>query len=162
MTRRTRPARWITRRRSREHERTIPRPTGEPDRRSRPRFAFTWRLIRGPDPSFGLESCPTCARFGTSRGFRVPFSAELVGTRVRAWPAKARMGATAVELLSVKDVSRRLRISERTIWSMLSAGAMPRPLRVGSRLTRWRASDLDRWIDAGCPRNPADVKLATG
>lgn len=48
-------------------------------------------------------------------------AAELCGVSVRAW--------------------RRLD----------SAGKVPRPVLLGSRLKRWRQQELEDWINAGCP-----------
>jgi predicted DNA-binding transcriptional regulator AlpA len=54
------------------------------------------------------------------------------------------------ELLTVKDLSARLRISARQSWKLLSAGKLPGPLRI-SRSVRWRRDDIDRWVSMGCP-----------
>jgi len=48
-------------------------------------------------------------------------------------------------LLNVSQVCVYLgNISERKIWSMVSAGQMPRPLKI-ARVRRWRRADLDMW-----------------
>lgn len=53
-------------------------------------------------------------------------------------------------LLSAARVARLLEISERTLWRLRSAGKLPRPVQVGGSV-RWRAEEIRRWIDAGCP-----------
>lgn len=55
-------------------------------------------------------------------------------------------------LLAVVDVATLLAVSTRSVRRMADSGQMPRPLRLSSSLVRWRRSDLDEWLDAGCPR----------
>ncbi len=55
-----------------------------------------------------------------------------------------------MDLLTVKDVAARLRISARQIWKLSSSGRMPAPVRVSSSV-RWRAEDIARWVEMGCP-----------
>jgi len=54
------------------------------------------------------------------------------------------------QLLTVKDLERKLKVSKRTIWNMLRQGRIPGPVRVGSRSTRWLASDISEWLECGC------------
>ena len=53
-------------------------------------------------------------------------------------------------LLRAQELARLLNISLRTLWRLHSAGALPRPLRLGAAV-RWRADDIKQWIAAGCP-----------
>ena len=57
---------------------------------------------------------------------------------------------TAMELLSVRELANRMKVSTRHVWSLLSSGRLPEPVRVG-RSVRWRADDIDQWIRLGCP-----------
>ena len=54
------------------------------------------------------------------------------------------------DLLTVRDVSERLRISTRQCWKLLSAGKLPAPVRL-SRSVRWRVDDIVGWVALGCP-----------
>lgn len=54
-------------------------------------------------------------------------------------------------LLTAAQVAGLLQIGERTVWRLLSVGAIIAPVRIGGA-TRWRRDALQRWIDAGCPR----------
>lgn len=54
------------------------------------------------------------------------------------------------ELLTVKDLSQSLRISTRQVWKLLSAGKLPKPVRI-SRSVRWARESIDRWVSMGCP-----------
>lgn len=53
-------------------------------------------------------------------------------------------------LLKDERVAAKLGVSRRKIWSMASAGQMPAPVRMG-RSVRWRQSDIERWVELGCP-----------
>ncbi|NLN92710.1 MAG: helix-turn-helix domain-containing protein [Candidatus Hydrogenedens sp.] len=54
------------------------------------------------------------------------------------------------QLLTVKEVAAKIGLSVRSVWNARDAGAIPAPVRImGS--TRWRASDIQAWIDDGCP-----------
>lgn len=56
------------------------------------------------------------------------------------------------ELLTAGAVARRLACGWRSVYRWTDAGRMPRPVKVaGGRLTRWRAVDIEAWIEAGCP-----------
>jgi predicted DNA-binding transcriptional regulator AlpA len=52
--------------------------------------------------------------------------------------------------LSAADVAKLLNISIRHVWALNSSNQLPRPLKLG-RLTRWRASDICSWLEAGAP-----------
>lgn len=53
-------------------------------------------------------------------------------------------------LMDARDVSRRLSVSTRTVWRLLSAGQLPKPVRIG-RSVRWRREIIEEWILEGCP-----------
>jgi prophage regulatory protein len=50
-------------------------------------------------------------------------------------------------LLSVKEVAECLSLSPRSVWRYVAQGKLPRPLCLGPRLLRWRASDVQRFLD---------------
>jgi prophage regulatory protein len=61
----------------------------------------------------------------------------------------ASEGASLPEmLLSVKDVAELLSISRRSVWRYVKRGKLPRPLYLSRRLLRWRASDVQRYLDS--------------
>ena len=51
------------------------------------------------------------------------------------------------QLLTVEDVARALAVSTRTVWRLVSAGELPPPQRIGKRLRRWRASDIEAYVE---------------
>ena len=53
-------------------------------------------------------------------------------------------------LLDVQGVAELLDCSARHVYRLADAGRMPRPVRLGA-LVRWRRTDLDNWLAAGCP-----------
>ena len=55
-----------------------------------------------------------------------------------------------MELMTVKDVAARLKISARQVWKLRASGRLPESLRV-SRSVRWREVDITRWVELGCP-----------
>ena len=64
-----------------------------------------------------------------------------------------------MELLSVRELAGKLKVSTRHVWALLSSGRLPKPVRVG-RAVRWRADDVTRWVEMGCPAR--DAFEATG
>jgi excisionase family DNA binding protein len=56
----------------------------------------------------------------------------------------------ATVLLDARAVAALLACSRRHLYRLVDAGRMPSPLHVG-HLVRWRRSDLDEWLAAGCP-----------
>jgi excisionase family DNA binding protein len=57
-------------------------------------------------------------------------------------------------LLDVRAVAALLCCSPRHVYRLSDSGKMPSPVRVGA-LVRWRRSDLDAWLAAGCPATRA-------
>ena len=64
-------------------------------------------------------------------------------------------GHAETVLLSADQLASRLGVSARTIWRLASGQRMPSPLRLG-RAVRWRSSDIEAWIAAGCPESGND------
>jgi predicted DNA-binding transcriptional regulator AlpA len=55
--------------------------------------------------------------------------------------------STSKDLLRIGDVARRFSVSERTIWRWVVAGKLPAPLRLSTTCLRWRARDIDRYVE---------------
>ena len=53
-------------------------------------------------------------------------------------------------LLTNREASKLLKISERTMWGMWNDGRMPKPIRIGQRVL-WGYEELRAWVNAGCP-----------
>jgi len=57
------------------------------------------------------------------------------------------------ELLDAATVAGIIGCSESILQSWVRAGRIPAPIKLSGRLIRWRKSDMDIWIAAGCPRS---------
>ena len=65
-------------------------------------------------------------------------------------------------LWDVREVAGKLKVSIRQIWKLCASGRMCQPLRLG-RSVRWRQSDIDRFIELGCPpRAEFEAAVAAG
>lgn len=53
-------------------------------------------------------------------------------------------------LITAAEVAHLLNVSTRTLWRLLSAGRVPRPVRLGGTV-RWRLDEVRNWIAEGCP-----------
>lgn len=53
-------------------------------------------------------------------------------------------------LCTAKETADDLGISVRTLRRLTDAGKGPKPIRLG-RCLRWRSTDIDAWVSAGCP-----------
>lgn len=50
-------------------------------------------------------------------------------------------------MLTVKDVAEILSIGIRTAWRWANTGKIPSPYRLANRTVRWKASELQRYLD---------------
>jgi predicted DNA-binding transcriptional regulator AlpA len=53
-------------------------------------------------------------------------------------------------LLSARNLAAMMSLSIATVRRLDAAGKLPRPIRLAGSV-RWRADELRRWCDAGCP-----------
>jgi len=56
-------------------------------------------------------------------------------------------GAGACELFTPDEFAGILKINKRTLWRKLSKGELPKPFYVGAKTPRWRAADVQAWIN---------------
>ncbi len=50
-------------------------------------------------------------------------------------------------LLSIKEVAALFGVHPQTITRWLAQGLLPQPLRFNRKVIRFRASDIDRWLN---------------
>ena len=50
------------------------------------------------------------------------------------------------ELLDLREVMRRTKLSRSTIYALKAVGLFPQPVRVGTHAVRWISAELDDWI----------------
>jgi excisionase family DNA binding protein len=67
-------------------------------------------------------------------------------------PARAKLPSSIEPvLMSMTEVVAFVRLSDDTIYRLIDKGKFPAPLRVGSKLLRWRTADLKRWVEKMAP-----------
>ncbi|MFC1739710.1 helix-turn-helix transcriptional regulator [Planctomycetota bacterium] len=55
------------------------------------------------------------------------------------------------QLLSAKQLAKMLSLSPRTVWRLLSAGKLPKPIQIGGSV-RWELErEIKPWLQAGAP-----------
>jgi excisionase family DNA binding protein len=68
-----------------------------------------------------------------------------------AVPSDSPLPLPGILLIDVKEVARRLGLSDRTVWRLNSTGKLPRPVSIGGKSKRWRSEEITAWVSAGCP-----------
>lgn len=53
-------------------------------------------------------------------------------------------------LIDARELARMLSVSVPTVWRMRQSLRIPEPLKLTSQTVRWRRSDIDSWLAAGC------------
>ena len=56
------------------------------------------------------------------------------------------------DLLTVREVAQRLALGTRTVWKWSRSGQLPAPVRLGNRTVRWRAAEIERFVEEMQPR----------
>ena len=67
------------------------------------------------------------------------------------------MTQAPVSYLSAKDIARLLKISVRTVWRLTTLGHLPRPVRIGTKLARWREQEVHAYLERRNGTSDADV-----
>jgi len=66
------------------------------------------------------------------------------------------MAASSVSgLLTVQQVAKRYNIGRRTVWRWEAQGRIPRGVRIGHLVVRWRARDIEKHVASLFPSKPA-------
>ena len=63
---------------------------------------------------------------------------------------------TASVLIDAAELGRMLLVSKPTIWRMREDGKLPPAIALTSQCIRWRRSDIEAWLAAGCPTQQQD------
>jgi prophage regulatory protein len=56
-----------------------------------------------------------------------------------------------LRVLRVDQVARLLSIHPITVWKWSKQGRLPKPIKLGSMTTVWRATDLAKWLESKAP-----------
>jgi predicted DNA-binding transcriptional regulator AlpA len=59
------------------------------------------------------------------------------------------------DLLTPRDVAGRMSIALRTLWRMVERNRFPQPIRFTRKLVRWRARDVEAYVNRLRPRRRA-------
>lgn len=63
------------------------------------------------------------------------------------------MEATEIPVLVTREqMAEYLSVSLNQIDRMNREKRLPKPVRLGPRMTRWRRDDFIAWLDEGCPK----------
>ena len=54
--------------------------------------------------------------------------------------------STAIEILRLCEVSKKVGLSRSSIYKMLAAGTFPPSISLGERAIGWLSSDVESWI----------------
>ena len=54
-------------------------------------------------------------------------------------------------LLDAAELAELLRVSKPTIWRLREKCKLPPAISLTSQCVRWRKSDVESWIERGCP-----------
>ena len=54
------------------------------------------------------------------------------------------------KLVDAKSLGKILSVSQRQVFRLKSSGRLPLCLKLGGAV-RWRRSDIDLWLELGCP-----------
>lgn len=57
-------------------------------------------------------------------------------------------------LLTADDLQRELKTSRSQIYINMKTRGMPAPIRFGARCVRWRAADIEAWLDTLAEATP--------
>ena len=52
---------------------------------------------------------------------------------------------TPIDLLTVNDVAKRMKLSTRSVWRLVEAGSIVSPIKIGGSI-RWRSTDFNHWL----------------
>ncbi len=49
-------------------------------------------------------------------------------------------------LMTVGEVSQLAGLGESTVWEMSRDGRLPKPVKLGARVTRWVSTEIEEWL----------------
>ena len=52
-----------------------------------------------------------------------------------------------VHYLKVKELAQRLGVSRSTIWEWSRTGKLPKPVKLGDAVTRWRSDEIEAALE---------------
>ncbi len=58
--------------------------------------------------------------------------------------------ATEPRFLTATEICEQFQLNIGTLQALVKNGRFPKPLQIGAS-NRWKTSEIDSWVDAGCP-----------
>ncbi|HEV3112185.1 MAG TPA: AlpA family phage regulatory protein [Candidatus Binataceae bacterium] len=55
----------------------------------------------------------------------------------------------SVEILDRKELRKKVKLSDATIWRLRRQKMFPEPVKLSARRVGWRLSDVDTWLKNG-------------
>ena len=53
-----------------------------------------------------------------------------------------------LQQLNVRQVADLLGVHPRTVWRLVSSGDLPKPIKIGPKIVRWRVADLESYLES--------------
>lgn len=69
------------------------------------------------------------------------------GGTLGAFMDELQVRKTDVAVINVREVAELLGVNARTIWRLCQRNELPRPIRLGPRILRWRLVDIREHLD---------------
>ena len=70
---------------------------------------------------------------------------------------RARSPQPSANLLTPREVAAMLRVNRDTVYVQCRRGVLPKPIRIGQRIIRWRRADIERFLANGGTGGPSDA-----
>jgi len=51
-----------------------------------------------------------------------------------------------IELLSIKDVTKLLKLPKSTLYYLIQKGKFPKPLKLSDRKIAWKVTQIEEWL----------------
>lgn len=54
---------------------------------------------------------------------------------------------SSLKIIRADELAQELGVSKTTLWRMQQRNELPRPLQLSRRLTGWRRSQIEKWLE---------------
>ena len=58
------------------------------------------------------------------------------------------MSVITIRLLTCRQVQRVCGLSKSTLYRLMRTGVFPEPLKIGPKAIRWRADEIQEWVES--------------
>ena len=53
-----------------------------------------------------------------------------------------------MNFIRIKDVMKKTGLARSTVWLWVKEGKLPKPIKLSERVTVWKESDIDEWMES--------------